>query len=171
MLAAMVRRTLARASLVLLLGACARDPGSPTDPDPSGRVCTQIGCIGGLHIDLAHEGPWQPGSYSFALVVDGAPISCTGSLPLPACDAGPPLTCDVPGRVQIGASGCALPPDQHGFSDIRIISGPARVELTIARDGETLHEGVLTPTYVESQPNGPGCEPICRGAAARVAVP
>lgn len=164
----MLRLTLPCAALLLLLGACSKDQVTTADP---GKMCTQIGCIGGLHIDLAAPGGWAPGSYTFALVLDGTPVTCTGGLPLPACDAGPALTCDVPDLVQIGASGCAMPPDQHGFSDIHLISGPARVELTIARDGQTLHNSTLTPTYVESQPNGPGCEPICRGASARIDLP
>ena len=34
-----------------------------------------------------------------------------------------------------------------------------------------LHSGELAPTYVTSRPNGPGCEPECRGANAEVALP
>ena len=28
-----------------------------------------------------------------------------------------------------------------------------------------------SPETVQTQPNGPGCEPICRGAAAQIALP
>ena len=48
---------------------------------------------------------------------------------------------------------------------------PAKVKLTITREDQQLHSGELAPTYVTSRPNGPGCEPECRGANAEVALP
>lgn len=155
----------------LLLCACSKDQGGPGSPDGGGKMCTEIGCVSGLRIDLQKAGAWQPGAYVFTFELDGSPVRCSGALPLKACDAGPSLTCDGEGRVQIGESGCALPPDQHGFSDIQLLGSPAKVRVAIARDGQELHSAELAPTYTESRPNGPGCEPVCRGASAQVAVP
>ena len=160
---------LALTAVLAALPACAAP--SPGSSDPGGKVCTQMGCIDGLHVNLAKVTPWTAGSYSFAFELDGAPVTCTGALPLPACDQSPALRCDVEGKVQIGESGCALPPEQHGFSDIQISGEPAKVKLTITREDQQLHSGELTPTYVTSRPNGPGCEPECRGANAEVALP
>jgi len=160
---------LALTAVLAALPACAAP--SPGSSDPGGKVCTQMGCIDGLHVNLAKVTPWTAGSYSFAFELDGAPVTCTGALPLPACDQSPALRCDVEGKVQIGESGCALPPEQHGFSDIQISGAPAKVKLTITREDQQLHSGELAPTYVTSRPNGPGCEPECRGANAEVALP
>lgn len=160
---------LAFTALLAALPACAAP--SPGSSDPGGKVCTQMGCINGLHVNLAKVTPWTGGNYTFALELDGTPVTCTGALPLPACDQGAALRCDVEGKVQIGESGCALPPEQHGFSDIQISGEPAKVKLTITREDQPLHSGELTPAYVTARPNGPGCEPECRGANAEVALP
>jgi hypothetical protein len=167
----MPRPALAPAAALLLFCACSKGQVDPAEPGGGGKVCTEIGCIGGLRVELQPASGWAPGSYTFTFALDGAPVTCTGALPLQACDAGPSLTCDVPGRVQIGESGCALPPEQHGFADIMVPGSPAKLELTITRDGQQLYAGGITPTYVESQPNGPGCEPICRGATAQIPLP
>lgn len=159
------------AVLGLLFCACSKGQVEPADPGGGGKVCTEIGCIGGLRVELKAPGGWPPGSYTFGFALDGVPVVCSGALPLRACEAGPSLTCDVPGRVQIGESGCALPPEQHGFADILIPSSPAKLELSIQRDGQPIYAGSITPTYGVSQPNGPGCEPICRGATAQVVIP
>ena len=153
---------LACLAVLAALPACA--PSTPASKDPGGKMCTMIGCINGVHLNLAKPTPWTAGNYTFALELDGAAVTCTGALPLPACDKGNALRCDVEGKVQIGESGCALPPEQHGFSDIQILGEPARVKLTIKHEDQQLHSGELTPTYVTSRPNGPDCEPVCTQA-------
>ncbi len=160
-------------ALLAALPACAaKSPANdPVPNDPGGKMCTKMGCVSGLHVNFAKVTPWTAGAYTFALELDGAAVTCTGALPLPACDQGPALRCDVEGKVQIGESGCALPPEQHGFSDIQIFGEPAKVKLTIKREDQQLHSGELAPTYVTVQPNGPGCEPECRSANAEVALP
>lgn len=138
----------------------------------SGPVCTEIGCVDGLQVELTKAGPWAPGRYTFTFALDGAAVTCAGSLPLKPCEAGPSLTCEPAGRVRIGESGCALEPAAHGFSDILVPrSAPARVDLAIARDGAELQRATLTPTYAVVRPNGPRCAPECRSARASVAVP
>lgn len=134
-------------------------------------MCTEIGCVDGLQIDTAKASPWPPGAYTFAFVLDGTKVTCAGALPLKACEAGASLACDVPDRVEIGESGCALPPAEHGFAGIHVRGAPARFELTIAHDGKVLGEFDLAPKYTTSRPNGPGCEPECNSAAARIELP
>lgn len=156
--------------LCLSLGSCAKDQPGPAGPG-GGVGCTAIGCSNGLRVSLEKATPWAPGKYAFAFDLDGTAVNCTGELPLKSCEAGPSLTCDVAGKVQIGESGCAMAPETHGFSDIQMDSSPRAVSVKISKDDQPLHEAKLAPTYAESRPNGPDCEPVCNGASERVALP
>lgn len=164
-------RALSAAAIVLSLSACAKDQNGPAGPGEPGRACTEIGCMNGLRIELKKAGAWAPGAYTFAFTLDGAAVNCSGALPLKPCEAGPSLTCDVADRVAIGESGCALPADGHGFADVQVTGEPKEVKLTISRDGQAVASAELRPTYTESRPNGPGCEPVCRNAAETIQVP
>jgi hypothetical protein len=167
----MLPRPLLRATLVLLVCACSKDQTGPAGPDPGAKMCTQIGCLNGLQVEVNKATPWAPGAYTFALTLDDTQVTCSGALPLRPCDAGPSLTCDVPDRVIIGESGCALAPEQHGFSDIHVPAPVERFALAVTHEGQPLGGVDVKPTYVTSQPNGPGCEPICHSAAVQVALP
>jgi hypothetical protein len=150
----------------LALACTSKNPPPPSSPAPApaARACTEIGCVDGLRIALEPSARWPAGEYRFDFVVDGRPASCTGKLPLPACEQGGALTCTgVP--VQIGESGCALPASEHGFSDVGLTSSPARVKITISRDGQPIAERELSPVYQRSQPNGPDCPPVCNSAS------
>ena len=137
------------------------------------RVCTDIGCADGLQVAFSPNSGWQPGQYRFVIDVDGQVTTCEGSLPLRSCDAGPSLQCTPAGdRIGVGESGCALPPEQHGFSDLRVGGSPAQsVTVTVSRDGAELVKKTLAPEYKTSQPNGPGCEPVCHNASEALAIP
>lgn len=152
-----------------LATACSKGQDAGVDP-PEVKNCTAIGCLNGFHLDLDHQGPWAPGAYAFEITADGAQVTCTGALPLQGCDAGPTLRCDVDERVVIGESGCALAADQQGFADIHFNGEPAEVSVTLRRDGEVIGEYAGSPSYTESRPNGPECEPVCHQANARVPV-
>lgn len=164
-------------ALLLLIAplACAKEQPGPADPAATAgggeRACTMIGCINGLHIALTKATPWLPGAYTFAFELDGKPVECKGALPLQSCDAGPSLSCTPDALVQIGESGCALPPAQQGFSDITIEGEPKQVTLKVLQDDKALISADVTPDYKTTQPNGPGCEPTCRNAASAVEVP
>jgi hypothetical protein len=161
-------------ALVLLtaLPACNKDQAAPDQPSkPGEKMCTMIGCINGFRAEMKKATPWLPGLYTFNFDLDGKTVECKGSLPLQACESGPSLSCSPDAVVQIGESGCALPPAQQGFSDIQITGEPQRVRVTISQDDKPLHTADLTPNYVTSQPNGEGCEPTCRSANGEIAVP
>lgn len=143
-------------------------PSSSSSSDSDDHACTGIGCTDGLHVTLDAPSGWKPGSYVFTVTADGATQTCEGTLPLPACGtAGLRCTGSV---AQIGESGCALPAASHAFADLMVMSGPARIEVRITRDGVTLADEVLSPSYVTSQPNGAGCAPICRQATGKVTL-
>ncbi|HYJ11579.1 MAG TPA: hypothetical protein VEX18_21300, partial [Polyangiaceae bacterium] len=78
-------------------------------------------------------------------------------------DSGRALSC-VGAPVRIGESGCAMPPSTHAFSDITLNDSPAQVSIVIRHDECELLRETLAPAYQRSQPNGPGCAPVCEGA-------
>jgi len=168
MLSRMQRSIVRALAIVAPLLGCAPKPAA-SEPPP--RACTDIGCTNGLHVQLTKATPWPAGAYELAFDIDGTAVTCTGSLPLPACEAGPALACDPAGRVQVGESGCALPPGQHGWADVHIDGEPARVHVTIRQGAAVLHDAEIRPEYRTLQPNGPDCEPTCRSASAAIAVP
>lgn len=135
----------------------------------SGRICTMIGCLDGLRVALERDAPWPAGSYRFELRLDGDLVTCEGVLPLGPCgEAG--VTCSDP-EVAVSTTGCARPPAEHGFPDVTFGAHlPATVEITVERDGTPLASGRFTPTYRASQPNGPGCAPLCCQASEELAV-
>ena len=145
----------------------APSPASPADPNVP-QACNEMGCADGLVISLSPDAGWAPGQYRFTIVTDGETTVCEGALPLPPCEQ-PALRCTGSAAI-IGESGCAIDPAAHGFSDIQISSKPKSVTLTIERDGQPIANQTLTPTYQRSQPNGPGCPPVCDNAHAQVAV-
>lgn len=155
---------------IFLLTVCALGCGGgskePQAPDGVAN-CTAMGCIDGLHVDFSPNAGWPSGHYRFIVEAGGKTTTCEGDLPLRACSEGPSLRCDGEG-VMIGESGCALPPAEHGFSDLELRDGPAEVRLTIERDGARLVTKSMKPAYRTTQPNGPGCEPVCRQAAERI---
>lgn len=127
-----------------------------------------MACRDGLSVSLLPASGWKHGAYVFTLVVDGVEETCKGVLPLPSCGT-PALSCD--GKdVPIGESGCALPPSAHAFSSMHFSRTPERVEIRIERDGATVVDEVVTPTYQVVQPNGPNCGPRCIQANATVTL-
>lgn len=157
----------------LCVVSCSKEQPAPAGPGGEQRACTAMGCVDGLRVSLTKATPWAAGNYTFAFDVDGAGVTCTGALPLKSCEAGPSLRCEPADKVQVGESGCAMPPETHGFSDIQFLGtpGPRAVGLKIIKDEQVVHEAKLTPTYATTRPNGEGCEPVCNSASETVTLP
>ena len=138
-----------------LLAACA---ASDTD-EP--KACTTIGCANGYSLDF-EASSWAQGKYTVELTIDGKPCTCEATLPL---DASSKSTCTLP-EVQLGLSGSALPVGEQGLVGLVFTSQPAKIDVTVKRDGATLGQPAsFTPAYKTSQPNGPECGPTCTNAS------
>jgi hypothetical protein len=124
------------------------------------RACTQMGCDSGLFIEIPASHRWKKGAYRFEFLMDGKKLTCSGRLPLRPCDE-PSVECDDDG-VHIAASGCALPPSQHGFGDILVDSLPKSMELKVFHNKREIGAAKGTPAYESLFPNGKDCGPECR---------
>lgn len=142
-------------------GATTTDaPGSPAPPAGGGeKVCTDIGCVEGLAIDLF--GSWASGSYVFTMVADGATNTCKGSIPLPPCDSGSGVQCTSK-LSSVAEAGCARELSQQGFPGVRFRASPVSASLRIERDGAVLADQVFSPHYREFPRD---CEATCRQAS------
>lgn len=125
-------------------------------------ACPAIACVDGLTLDVPPERTWLAGDYVFKLTMDGKGMSCRGSLPFQGCDA-PGLVCDGEGAM-IMQSGCALPPETHGFGSISIASGPAQVAVIITHNGDVMLDKRYTPSYREASLGPAACNIRCRQA-------
>jgi hypothetical protein len=155
-----------RVVLALFMGmmasACHAESGNSATPL---RACTQMGCESGLTVALPLDYRWQPGNYIFQLQTEQETLRCEGALPFHGCEHSA-LRCSSE-TIRIMESGCALPAEAHGFGDIQITGEPEKVRVTITRKHRSQGQKILAdesfaPVYQTLQPNGPGCEPICR---------
>jgi hypothetical protein len=153
-----------------LLASCGSGSG------PSGaHACTLVGCSDQLTATLRDaNGSLPSGMQTLTVTADGATTMCSFTLPLaanqsPQCPS--PLlvlviqdrTCVTTGDGSYMMQTCTPVPGK--FSEqIMLMSKPATVHFTATVDGTTYLDETVTPTYVTTQPNGPGCDPICSQA-------
>ncbi len=132
------------------------------------RACTEMGCTSGFTIQVSPDYRWQPGQYHFAFQLDDKTITCDGVLPLPPCEQNG-MKCSAEGVI-ITQSGCALPKEDHGFGDMFLSIFPKQVGVNITRDSKTIAAQQFTPAYQVLQPNGEGCEPVCKQATTTLDI-
>jgi len=125
--------------------------------------CTAIGCGPAFLVQFERTGAWSPGNYRVTVVADGETVECTATLPLD-CEGPPP--CPSSAGFLVALNGCALDPSQHSITGVEFFQGsaPQSVEVRVYQDDVLLGEDRYFPSYTESQPNGPDCEPVCKNA-------
>lgn len=145
-------------SMLTLLFACVLplDSGEP-------KACTEIGCVDGVGIDFSLS---DPGSY--LIIATTTPsyetTQCTATLPFDGTEG-----CTGPGS--IGISGTELPADQQSIEGMTFqLLDLTEIHLNVNLDGATLIDHEYPISYVESQPNGPECEPTCSYASVTANV-
>lgn len=116
-------------------------------------ACTEIGCEDGFTLSLkAANADFTAGEYTVTADIGGAMESCTisiGSMVDSTCNALFIMSNQI---------------------DILYGGTPASVGVVITRDGTEVHNQTYTPQYMEVQPNGEGCPPICKQASAEVTL-
>lgn len=118
--------------------------------DPAGKICTLVGCVGGISIDIS--GISLAGGYEVSLLLP------TGERITQVCNGNPETgferSCHETGAF------FALPPD---------VPPPDQVKVEVTVAGETYSEG-FAPVYERYQPNGEDCPPICYSAKLVIQV-
>lgn len=120
--------------------------------------CTDIGCASGLTLSLRlASGSWADGDYELSAGAE----HCTFSIPrdVPAVGSGT-LDCYRRTSGEVGPSGLQL----------RFEGTPETLAVALTRDGAPLFDESSTPSYAESQPNGPDCGPHCRQGSVDLVV-
>lgn len=136
-------------------------PGPVEEPKP-GAACSGKVCESGYVVVFQPKAPWPEGSYRFTFDVDGRVVTCTGRIPLLSC-AHRNAICDG-ADVVLAESGCDLPAPSHTFWSASFQGYPKLVKASAFHDGKPIGSAELTPQYARTQPNGPGCAPICCAA-------
>ncbi len=140
------------------------------------KACTLIGCTDQLTVEVSSSGGATP-VFAADLMVDGRSISC------PAPAQGAIVTCDASVSIRSyeqhsctqSVSGNTASQTCLGtgvFGERIVIAGaPALVSVALRNDSSVVAQQTFQPSYAQSQPNGPGCDPICRQASVALAVP
>lgn len=132
------------------------------------RACTLIGCNDELTIELKAE-EWVPGQYVVSITESQRSYDCRfEKLPEGAGGQAGAQSNHEPWGVAQGCNqtaGATAPswdaPEFIGLGEVVTIRSryPARrVPVTVRRDGATLLDVDLAPSYTKSYPNGPECD-------------
>ena len=130
-----------------------------------GLACSEVGCRGGLIVDLRAT-ELIPGDYTVEFELDdGEALETCGFTVSDDCDGGgtciPTTDCD--GRVEVLALG-------DGQLQVSLFDAEGAVDLVLERDGTVLLDETLDPEYETFRPNGPSCPPVCRSATVQLSL-
>ena len=169
---------------VEMAGGAACDPASAVK---FGGTCSTEACADALKVQLERD-DWGGGPVEVFLELDGETVQCSvPELPAPcgvaSCPEGAGVRLEFEGcptsdeasstgtdGSTTGASTGGGATTSEARSDrIRAVvveqgRSPDRVRIEIVQDGSSLGSLTLTPEYERSQPNGPGCLPLCETA-------
>ena len=143
----------------------------------SSKTCATRGCQDGFTASVrSTDGSFPSGTHRIEVLVDVASLSCTFTFPLattvlPTCPTG--LTVSV-GPAEnctetVTDTGCSYrcDPIPGQFVETIGLSGtPGQVHAWQYVDDVAILDAAAAPSYDESRPNGPECEPVCRQASA-----
>jgi hypothetical protein len=147
-----------------LLGICLGCSGK------SGE-CTLIGCNDQFIIVIGNASGTRP-NLAADLVIDGRAVSC------PAPGTGTQVTCDSGVTVSSYELQACTESQSGGMAmetcvgtgtyaeRIVLVGAPKVVSVSLRSSTVTVAQQDFQPAYVSNQPNGLGCDPICKQATA-----
>lgn len=132
--------------------------------------CTLVGCVNGVSVTLGTgSGAWQEGEYAVELSLDDEQVSCAFAVPEDSPVTGSSTTLDCgPGITALLMSRGSTAND----FDVQLssYSEPKTLTVSLSHDGAEILSSSPPVVYIESQPNGPDCEPVCRQARVELTV-
>ena len=135
--------------LVLLVAAvgCHRAPRPPVN---GAGGCTHIGCQDQLVVEIRRDDGRASG-LAVTASRDGQTTTCAapGVKDVPPCDG--EMTSTIVGG-------------DRAQQVVEIRGTPASVEIELRDGARLVGRKRFTPQYLQRQPNGPGCPPVCRQA-------
>jgi hypothetical protein len=179
--------------MLLAVVGCAHQAKGPMEsmeqPGPASVTCTKMACTDQLSVELRNTGEvWAAGEYLLTVNLNLQGIACPFALPkdLPeqggitsvACVAPDGKAPTEPVQVMITQQSecrelapvdgigqrCDPIPERYAIQ-ISIPGTPGSVGVDLQRDGvPVFQKSYDPPTYEETRPNGPLCEPVCRQA-------
>jgi len=169
-----MRSRLLRFAIVLIVGAAATACGSASEGPKS---CTLIGCSDVFVATVrSADGSFSSGAHRIETMVDGVSATCRFTFPLATAQGGdtvlaqcgdmtvmvrPEVTCTNTAT----SSQCEPIPGKF-IETITLLGTPAQVHVWQYVDDVPILDAAVAPSYMETQPNGPGCGPICQQASA-----
>jgi hypothetical protein len=144
-----------------VLGAVAAAGGCGGSGGP--KACTLIGCHDQFLAGVSSsDGLLPSGMHRIEVLADGASLMCTFTAPLQAAPGGGLMQPSCP----TGLTVIVTPAADAQVETISLAGTPAQVHVWQYVDDVAILDAAVAPSYVETQPNGPGCPPICRQASA-----
>ncbi len=149
----------------IILGACV--PGTPHSSSGSGggRACTEIGCVDAFTLTLrTSDGSAPVGDHTIDLQVDKLSLLCTFSiLGIPS-----DTTVRCSPRVTVHLSSTIA---GRFVEQVSVMGSPAAVRIIQRLGDVVLLDRSFSPAYRKTQPNGPGCDPICNQTQQEIELP
>jgi hypothetical protein len=137
------------------------------------KSCTQSGtCNDQFRVEISEAGISMP-NLAADLVIDGRRASCSApSLTTGAqCDSGVTVLLAEQGTCRGEWSGCVGGLDTY-IEEIIITGAPKTVNISLHTGaGIIVAQQTFQPQYTSSEPNGPGCAPICNQATVSWSLP
>lgn len=134
----------------ILLAGCSVLGATPTP-----KFCTEIGCISVLTVNLNGNVPNEYTVQVLANTGEALVVFCRNGQYV---DQGTPQPTDV--LPECGPTSVTL----TGFA-------PDEVTVTVIWGANGAISGVFRPAYTVTEPNGPGCPPMCRTGAVSITIP
>jgi hypothetical protein len=128
--------------------------------------CTLKGCPWAFRVDFVKATPWADGTYRVEVNADGVGQTCEVVMPTTCASSS---TCQGGQLWLLMASACGVVPPTQAIDGVAFPRHrPTQLAVQVAYEGTVLAAETFKPSYVESRPNGPSCEPTCRTAPPAV---
>jgi hypothetical protein len=134
------------------------------------KSCTLIGCNDQFQVEISQAGISFP-NFAADMVIDGRKASCSAvsTTTSGGCDSGVTVglrelvTCTSMIQYCAGTG---------TYVEVLVIAGtPKTVNISLHNGAKIIAERTFQPQYTDYEPNGPGCDPVCKLAMASWSLP